>query len=349
MRKYSHISLVERKEIEMLLSEDRSQSYIAKTLQRSKGTISEEIRGNSVNGVYDAKKASHKAYAKRKYSKYQGMKIAQDTKLRDYVESHLQDEQSPETIAGRLKTIDTHIKYAGKRAIYKFVYSVYGRNLERFLYSKAVRKKAGPKRKSSETLSDRVFIGERPKHIDNRRFFGDWEGDFIVSPKDGSGVLLVLQERKSKYVIIKKLMTRNNEKVNRTIYEITGGMTCFNSLTLDNDIAFKKHKELSELLRTDIYFCEPYKSWQKGGVENMNKLIRRYVPKRTDIAKVSEEYIKEIEDKLNNKFRKCLNYKTAYEVMKENNLFKYDIRDILKKQKNTLSRVHELAITKCSA
>ena len=349
---YSHVSLVERKEIETLLVKGRSQNYIAKTLKRGKGTISEEIKNNSVNGVYDAKKAHHKAYVKRKYSKYQGMKIVQDDELRSYVEKHIKDDQSPETIAGRLREIDKNVKYAGKGAIYKFIYSVYGRQLERYLYHNAVRKKSGPKRKRPEELSDRIFIGERPKYIENRRFFGDWEGDFIVSPKDGSGVLLVLHERKSKYTIIKKLISRNNDEVNRTIYEITGSIICFNSLTLDNDIAFKKHKELSELLGINIYFCEPYKSWQKGGVENMNKLIRRYVPKGTDISKISDEYIKKVEDKLNDKFRKCLNYKTAREIMTENNLLKfntYGILEEIKKHPVEVSKASKLPLVGCSA
>jgi transposase, IS30 family len=346
---YNHIALVERKEIEMLSSEGRSQNYIARTLQRGKGTISEEIKNNSVDGIYNAEKAHHKAYVKRKYSKYQGMKIVGNKETRDYVEKHLKDDQSPETIAGRMKEVDTDISYAGKGAIYKFVYSVYGRCLEKFLYSRSVHKKSGPKRGSQDKLTDRVFIGERPKYIDDRRDFGDWEGDFIVSPKDGSGVLLVLHERKSKYTIIKKLMTRNNNEVNKAIYEITGGMVCFNSLTLDNDIAFKKHEELSKLLGVNIYFCEPYKSWQKGGVENMNKQIRRYIPKRTDISKVSERRIQKIEDKMNNKFRKCLNYKTAYEVMKENNLLKFNVRGILEEIKKTPVEVSRLLVTECSA
>lgn len=346
---YEHISLIERKEIEMLLKKSRSQNYIARTLKRGKGTVSEEIKNNSVNKIYDAKKAHHKAYVKRKYSKYQGMKIVENKETRDYVEKHLKNDQSPETIAGRMKVLDTNIPYAGKGAIYKFIYSVYGRPLEKFLYNKAVCKKSGQKRGKQNKLTDRIFIDERPKYVDDRRDFGDWEGDFIVSPKDGSGVLLVLHERKSKYTIIKKLMTRNNEEVNKAIYKITGGIICFNSLTLDNDIAFKKHKKLSELLDVNIYFCEPYKSWQKGGVENMNKQIRRYVPKKTDISKVSEIRIQEIEDKMNHKFRKCLNYKTAYEVMKENNLLKFNVRDILKEIKKTPIEVSILSATECSA
>lgn len=348
VKHYSHLSFVERKEIEMLIEKGRNQGYIAKTLKRGKGSISEEIREGSVRGVYNAKKAQHKAYVKRRNSKYQGMKIVKNDALRNYVEKQLKDDQSPETIAGRLKAIETSISYAGKGAIYKFISSVYGRKLEQFLYSNAVHKKRGKKRKRTE-IPDRVFIGERPKTIGERRDYGDWEGDFIVSPKDGTGVLLVLQERKSKYVIMKKLMTRNNEEVNKVIYEITGGMACFNSLTLDNDIAFKKHAELSALMGIEIYFCEPYKSWQKGGVENMNKMIRRYVPKGTDISTLTDEYIAWVAHKLNNKFRKCLNYKTADEVMRENGLFKFTMCDILKTIKKTPVEVSKLLLTECSA
>lgn len=194
-----------------------------------------------------------------------------------------------------------------------------------------------------------MFISDRPKYVDDRRDFGDWEGDFIVSPKNGAGVLLVLHERKSKYTIIKKLTTRNNDEVNNAIYELTGSIVCFNSLTLDNDIAFKKHRKLSDLLGIAIYFCEPYKSWQKGGVENMNKQIRRYIPRGTDISKVSEKRIQEIEDKMNNKFRKCLNYKTAREVVLENNLLKFNVRGILKETKKTPVEASKLPVAMCSA
>lgn len=341
-KKYTHIDLVERKEIESLLKKGRSQNYISEVLKRSKSSVSEEIQNGKVKGKYNAKKANHKAYVRRKESKYQGMKVVEDKELKNYVEDMIKDDQSPQTIAGRIKNVDTHIKYAGKGAIYKFVYSIYGRQIEKHLYSRAVCKKSGPKRKNGETLKDRTFIDERPKYIENRTHFGDWEGDFIVSGKDGSGVLLVLHERKSKYSIIKKLNSRNNEEVNKAIYEITGGVVMFNSLTLDNDIAFKKHKELSELLNTNIYFCEPYKSWQKGGVENVNKLIRRYISKGSDISKFSEEYIKWVEDKMNNKIRQCLNYKTAYEVMNENKQIKSEICGILKANKKTPSKASGL-------
>ncbi|MFZ5341157.1 MAG: IS30 family transposase, partial [Patescibacteria group bacterium] len=116
-------------------------------------------------------------------------------------------------------------------------------------------------------------------------------------------------------------MSQKTDIINQEIFKITGGFICFNSLTIDNDISFSKHQELSEMIKAPIYFCHPYHSWEKGGVENLNKLIRRYIPKKTDISQLGDEFIQTIEDKLNHKPRKCLNFKTPYEVMLENNQF----------------------------
>jgi len=321
-KKYSHIKKAERLEIAILLNKGYGKREIARVLKRSPGTISEEIKNNSTNGTYDPVKANHKSYVKRKYSKYHGMKIAKNKQLRNYVEEKIgKKDWSPEQIAGRLKEVDVHIKYAGTKAIYKFVYSVYGRRLEKYLRYKGD-KKRGRKRINLAKLKDRVFIENRTETIEKRQRYGDWEGDFIVSGKKGKGALLVLYERKIRYTIIKKIMSQKTKDVNQCIKQMTGGLMCFNSLTIDNDISFQKHKELSELLGAPVYFCHPYHSWEKGGVENANKLIRQYIPKGSNISKFGDEYIKKIESKLNNRPRKCLGYKTPQEVMLENNQFK---------------------------
>lgn len=318
-KKYTHIKKAERLEIAILLNKGYGIRDIAKALRKSKSSISDEINKNSVKGIYDSNKANHKVYVRRKYSKYQGMKVEENLELRNYVIEKIKQDWSPEIIAGRLKNVDINIKYAGKGAIYKYIYSVYGRQLEPYLYHNAVLKKLGSKKKKGEKLTDRTFIDKRPEIINKRERFGDWEGNFLVSGKDGKGVLLVLHERKTKYTLIRKLLSRDTETINRTIFETIRGMVYFNSLTIDNDISFRKHIELSELLGAPIYFCHPYHSWEKGSIENMNKLIRRYIPKRTDISQLSDEFIKTIEDKFNQRPRKCLNFKTPYEIMIENN------------------------------
>lgn len=319
-KKYTHIKKEERLEIAILLNRNFGIRDIAYALKRNPSAISREIENNSIDGVYDPVKANHKTYVKRKYSKYQGMKIAEDGQLRKYVEDRIEKDWSPEEVAGRIKNIDKNIKYASRGAIYKFIYSPYGRQLEKHLRYNG--KKRGKKRPKVTQLKDRVFIDQRPEITNKRGRYGDWEGDLIVSGKNGAGALLVLHERKARYTIIKKVMSRKVEVINKYLAEITGGLLYINSLTIDNDISFKRHKELSELLGCPVYFCHPYHSWEKGGVENTNGLIRQYIPKGSDISKYSDTYIGSIEDKLNNRPRKCLGYKTPLEVMIENQQFK---------------------------
>lgn len=337
--KYKHLNSAERKEISFLLEKGYGPRNIAKIMGRGKSSIAKEVKENSTNGTYDPKKAQHKAYVKRKYSKYQGMKVVRDIGLRNYVEENIKRDWSPDEIAGRLRYVDKNIKYASRQAVYKFIYSVYGRPLERYLRYKGRKRKGGKKQKADQ-LPNRIFIEKRPKIVLNRGRYGDWEGDLIVSGKQGKGVLLVLHERKSRYPLIEKIDSRKTDVINRKIYQMTGIFVCFRSLTIDNDISFTKHEQLSVALGAPIYFCHQYHAWEKGGVENTNKLIRQYVPKGSDISGFNEEYIKEVETKLQNRPRKCLRYKTPLEVMLENKQFK-TLRDfgIINKQKTPVSGV----------
>lgn len=322
-KKYTHITAVEQKEIAFLRGRGYSIRAVAKILKRGKSSIADELMRNSVRGVYDPRKAAHKARVRRQDSKYQGMKVVTSPELRNYVEKGLEEDWSPEEIAGRIKEINTLLPYASFRTIYKFVRSVYGRNLEKHLRYHQKQKRRGSATPVTK-LEGRIFIDERPEIVEKRRRFGDWEGDFIVSGKRGKGVLLVLHERKARYVLLKKIEKTTIESVHQYIFELTGGVV-MNTLTLDNDIIFRKHEELSRLLGVPVYFCHPYHSWEKGGVEYTNKLIRQYVPKGSDVSQYSDEYIQSIQDKLNNRPRKCLGYKTPLEVMEENRQLKREI------------------------
>lgn len=197
--------------------------------------------------------------------------------------------------------------------------SVYGRQLEQHLAYKGRRKRSHSHPKATQ-LTDRIFIDQRPTIVERRARFGDWEGDFIVSGRNGSGALLVLHERKARYTLIKKIGAPSIELVHQYLAVMTGGVI-MNTLTLDNDILFRKHQEMSRLLGVPVYFCHPYHSWEKGGVENTNKLIRRYVPKGSDISRLSDERVTEIQGKLNTRPRKCLDYRTPVEVMELHHQF----------------------------
>ena len=335
MNEYKHLSLYERQRIERYLRAEKSLRFIANKLGRSISSVSDEVRLNSVRGVYDAKKASHKAYTKRKYSKIQCMKVATDSNLQKFVKNNLKEDQSPEGISGRLKSVERCIRYASTKAIYKFVYSTYGRQIEKFLYSKAVHKKSGPKRGKSISIDGRAMIDERPKRVENRREFGHFEGDFIESGKDGKGSLLMLVERKTRYPFLQYLEDRTTENVNRVVGEMLDGIP-IESLTIDNDISFQKHKELSALLEAEIFFCHPQAPYEKGTVENRNKAVRRYIKKRSDLSSYSKETFMLVENKLRDKYMKCLKYKTPREVfveeIKKINTKKSTVCGILKKE-----------------
>jgi IS30 family transposase len=171
------------------------------------------------------------------------------------------------------------------------------------------------------------MIDKRPKKVESRLEFGHFEGDFIESGKDGKGSLLVLVERKTRYPFLVYVEDRTTANINQIVDEILFGLP-IKSLTLDNDISFKKHKELSELIHAAVFFCHPQCPHEKGTVENRNKAIRRYIKKRSDLSSYSKEYIAEVERKLRNRFMKCLGYKTPQEA--------FDIE--LQKQRKPLVR-----------
>lgn len=333
MEQYHHLTKSERHEVAILRRKGYSIRAIANELKRSVSTISDEIRRNSVKRTYDAEKANHKAYVRRKYSKYQGMKIVEHPNLRNYVETKLKEEWSPQCIAGRIREIETQLPRVSHEGIYKYVHTPYGYHLQQYLPSYGKKRKTESHTKKA-LLENRTFIDDRPKIVERRGRFGDWEGDLIVSGRSGRGVLLVLYERLARYVVIKRLLTTSPDVINAAFAEITGGMIIVQSVTLDNDLAFRKHEQLSELLDAPVYFCHPYHSWEKGGVESVNHLIRRYVPKGSDISQYTDEYITTVAKKLNDRPRRCLGYKTPREAMGEHQQFRTCVKTMVTLREN---------------
>lgn len=309
---YEHVSESERRRIERLRKAGKSLRVIAERLGRSVSSVSEEIANGKVKGVYNARKAQHKAYVRRWRSKQDCLKVVMDAPLKRYVEEKLREEWSPELIAGRLKKQQKILPYASTKAIYKFVASVHGRTLEQFLYSNSVKKKGGPRRKTSIWEDGRVSIEQRPKKVLLRKEFGHFEGDFIESGRDGEGSILVLVERKTRYSFLRYCDDRSTASVNKAVAEMLREVQV-QSLTFDNDISLQKHKELSVLVQTDVFFCHPQSPHEKGSVENRNRHIRRYIPKKSDIS-LYQQKLKAIEEKLRTRPMKCLDFKTPQEV-----------------------------------
>jgi IS30 family transposase len=276
-------------------------------------TISDELKRNKKKGRYDAKKASHKAYVRRKESKYQMMKIVGNRELKDFIEKSLYDGQSPENIAGRIRKHEKHLPNIGKDSIYGFIGSVYGRKIESFRNKKKQRKR-GRGKKVTE-LKDRTFIDKRPKHINIRQRVGDAEADFIVSGKYGRGILLTLADRKLRTSFIEQILDVSIKNVHISFLRIKQRFPELKTFTTDNDVLFKHHKELERLLQVKIYFCHPYHSWEKGTIENTNKHIRKDIPKGSDISKYSRQFIRSIEDKLNRRFMDVLDHESPSEAL----------------------------------
>jgi transposase, IS30 family len=302
--KKEHLTAEERFLIEKCLRAGDSYREIGRRLQRGVSTMSEEVSVNGGRDQYDANKAHHRAYLKQYWKKKDCMKIALDSFLAQFVEEKLRKRWSPERIAGHLKR--HQLSYASPKAIRKFAFS---RGLESYLYRR------GKVRVSKESLNiawlyERVFVDD-PRCV--RDGFGHWEGDFIVSSKS-MAVLLVLVERTTKDTIVRWLPNRRNALVRKTIVNALRHKTV-RSLTVDNDIAFVQHKELADAIKAPVYFARPFRSTDKALVENTNRWIRWFVPKKTNISDVSKEKVLAIEEWFNSVPRQCLGFATSREMV----------------------------------
>ena len=310
--KKKHLSAEERFCIEKMLGVGESFGQIGRTLGRGLSTISEEVSDNGGREKYQARSAIIRAYFKQYRKKRNCNKVALDGHLTRFVERKLAKGWSPEVISKRLAR-QSGLAYASRKSIRKFIDKRPG--LERFLFWERNNMKSGKKRTDKIYLTDpdRKFIELRPWEA--LYAFGHWEMDFIVS-KHNSWVLLVLVEKFSKTIKLALLPNRNNNLVNETVTRLLKNEVV-NTITTDNDIGFGKWKELEKLLGASIYFCHPYHSWEKGLVENSNRWIREFIPKKTNLGLISIEYILEIEDYFNHKPKECLDGQTAFEVKME--------------------------------
>ena len=302
-KKYHQLSSEERFVIEKLYAAKVVIRTIAEFLGRSPNTVSREVRKNSVHGSYAAEKAKVKAQARRWRAKRQCLKVALDSFLSAFVEKRLEEKWSPRQISGYLKH-ELGIQCSAK-AIYKFTEA---RGLDHLLFWHWNGKKSGRKRGYWKTPHDgRSYIDERPPCIEA----GHFELDFIVS-KGSAFVLMVVVDRHTKRAFVRKLPNRKRSTVRAALSALFRGILV-KSITTDNDIAFTCWRELETLLNTHIYFTHPYHSWEKGLVENTNRWIRCFVPKRRDIRSVTEEEIDEILSFLNDRPRECIGFKSPRE------------------------------------
>jgi IS30 family transposase len=289
-------------------------------LHRSPNTISYELSRNVVNDEYIAAKAQYKAKARRKAASFQGKKIVRTKDLRTFVDAALLAGQSPSAIAGRLKAnLEPGLPYVSRDTIEEYVRSAHGRNIEYQLkVLKAGQKKRHNRRRMpvDKTVGDpKTYIDDRPACITSRERVGDLEVDFIVSGKQGKGYCLTATDRKLRVGFIRKVLPVSVGEVLRVLQDIRQVFPELQSISTDNDILFRYFKQLETRLGVPFYFCHPYSSWEKGGVENYNKQARRYVKKSSDISQYSDEYLQMVETKLNGRYMAVLGYRTPTEAL----------------------------------
>jgi transposase, IS30 family len=323
---YTHLTLVDRDRIKALYDDGFSLRKIGRTLDVAHSTVSRELkrgqRGEHSQhgkpGGYEPLVAQHKAYLRRQGASYQGKKLETNLALRAYVIAGLTAGWNPDEISGYMKR--THQPfYASKTAIYEWLYSAYGQAYCRYL----PRARYRPKRrrrglKPGLTISGRVPITERPAGATNRSRYGHWEGDTMVSGKytHSTTSLVVATERKTRYVVAGLIPDLAGETFSTTLSQLLDGKY-IRSMTLDNGVENHAHQAFARTTGAATFFCDPYSSWQKGGVEHINKMIRSYIPKGSNLADYDQAYINYVVGRINNKPRRCLGYKSAVELAVE--------------------------------
>jgi IS30 family transposase len=315
---YVQLTEPERELIASMRWEGKGPSEIARTIGRDKGTISRELRRNASAEYHCYTPCqAHKRSAQRKLTARHSRPLLKSKKIQQYVRQKLKLGWSPEIIAGRLKK---HGQSISHEAIYQFIYHRETPDREQLISQlcRAHRKRRikGIGRKVRKTkIPNRVSSAARPKAADSRKQAGHWEGDTLIS-RNSKAALHSLTERKTRLLRLSKLEGKTAAETNKAVTRALRKLPAAGrrTLTLDNCTENADHATLTATLGLKCYFADPYASWQRGSNEQINGLIRRYLPKGTDFSKIDKDQIKKIEKLLNNRPRKCLGFKTPLEV-----------------------------------
>ncbi|MHC4258640.1 MAG: IS30 family transposase [Planctomycetota bacterium] len=286
------------------------QTEIAKVIGVHKSTISRERRRNRGLRGYRPKQAHR--FAKIRRAKAVTTRISPDTWI--LVERLLRDDWSPEQISGWLSR--EFQMMVSHESIYQFVLKNkrQGGTLYLHLRCKKQRRKRYGSTNYRGRIPDRISIDRRPVVVDKRSRIGDWELDTIIG-KGHKQAIVSLTERKSRLTLIAKVKRKSAELVSQSVQRLLEPIASkVFTLTSDNGKEFARHQEISTALQADFYFAHPYSSWERGLNENTNGLIRQYFPKKHDFTTITEKAISMVMNKLNNRPRKCLGYKTPNEV-----------------------------------
>lgn len=319
-RSQQALSLVEREEISRGIVGELSIRVIASKLGRSPSTISREVKRNGGYKNYRATSADQCAWDKSKRPKL--CKLACSRTLRLNVAKKLQQQWSPEQIAGWLKLEYPREEYnrVSHETIYKSLYiqtrGVLKKELlEHLRTRRTIRrsKHSSMKKGNLGQIKDAISISERPACVEDRAVPGHWEGDLIAGSKNS--YIATLVERKTRYVMLAKVRNKDTESVVSALIKQSKQLPneLYKSLTWDRGKELADHKRFSLETNIDVYFCDPRSPWQRGSNENTNRLLRQYYPKGTDLSVYSQTQLNKVARRLNERPRKTLSFETPAE------------------------------------
>jgi len=313
----SHLTLEERDRLAQFRHQGLQQQEIAKILRRSKSTISRELKRNPIGDDYLAGQAQRQAEQRRRERPLS--RRMDDPEINESVRSGLAQQWSPEQIEGRLEQQypDDPRRRVSAQTIYDWI-----KNDEHREHWQAMLRRRGkrPSRRKQAETSDGARIADRPEVIEGRFRLGDFEGDTVLGPP-GTGGLVTLVDRKSRFTIILKIQSKDSDHVHQRIKERLKELDDErrHSITFDNGTEFTRCHRLEKHLGITLYFADPGCPYQRGTNENTNGLIRQFFPKGTDFRHISHHEVRRVENLLNNRPRACLGFRTPAEVFFESN------------------------------
>ena len=311
----SHLTEHQKYTISTMLENGYKQSEIAKVINKDKSVVSREISRNKDkrNGVYRHDLANRK-YRYRQKTKSRHKRFTKE--VQDNVKKLLLKDYSPEQIVATLHKQNKST--VSVERIYQHVWQDKNQkgNLHKHLRNQGRRyRKRGSAKDNRGIIPNKIMIGKRPKIVDKKERFGDLEVDLIIG-KNHKQAIVTLNDRASGVLKMKKVYSKKSDEVSNAINEmLKDWLPYIHTITSDNGKEFAEHKKVTEESNIDYYFANPYHPWERGANENLNRLIRQYIPKKSDFSLITDEYIKQIENRLNSRPRKRFNFENPIFVM----------------------------------
>jgi len=316
-----HLTPVERGQIEILLKEGYSQADIARKIGRCRSVVCRELKRNGGAKRYRA------VHAQQRYDVVRQAcvphKRLEYRPLWNFLFDKLIDNWSPQQVAKSLPVLypDDPRMRISHETLYMAIYG--DKRLAPLIrhlpQARPKRRKRGQgKSRRGPSIPNRVGIEKRPEIVEQRSRFGDWEGDLIVGANN-EGFLVTMVDRTSRRLGARLVPSKHADVVAEAVTDILMDMPLshIHTITFDNGTEFARHEDIAARLPVDIYFASPYSSYQRGTNENTNGLIRRYLPKGTSFKNLTPQQLETIVDEINNRPRKCLQFRTPNEVFRE--------------------------------